>query len=310
MVVWNQGDSVLNLDYKTHNIGDAIQFTRRDDLAPSVVELSIIDTAANEAAWGEMAPIVPIAATAYSVYPPTATVGGYGSVLSINTTITNAQIKGGIAQYLHSLLSVKVWEGSFTVATLESGLLIQPGMTVNISGNPVYSSDWAAMNAVVQSVTTNVMTGVSTVTVGASGYATMQDLMTRVRWMLQMKFWDHLYPSLPFQNVTIAEPGAGAGTDANVTATGEYTTGVGGIVSVTEQMGPSGFAGTNFVDVYLPAALSPNGFSAVLANSNATAITLNATVTVISTTQFRIMKNVNSPIANSICQWAVFLTPL
>ncbi|MDB6117756.1 MAG: hypothetical protein JWO08_1537, partial [Verrucomicrobiaceae bacterium] len=319
MVIRNQGDLVLNLEKEKNGVGDNINLTRRDDLKPKSVELAFVDNSGDDdedvVFLRQMRPIFPAFHSAKAFHPPGATPGEYGSVLVLDPFVDFGQVEDGLAEFIYGMLAVPVWEGSFTVQTYvdmaDGGLPLHlaPGMTVNLSGEG-YRPEWATMNAVIQAVELDIMTGKATVHVGANGHAALTDIMERARDALGMRFYNYMNPE------TLV-PVRGLATCTLGDAIGEYT-GNSGVVagevfftvgnfSLTVTTDSTVGTGSVFAEIILPRSLG-TGFTIIQTlGTNAEATALHAIFTCVAPNRLRISKRTVSAAPFTVYQWDLII---
>lgn len=328
MVIRNQGDLVLNLEKEKHGVGDDIVLTRRDDLKPSSIELVFTDEDWNGAEDNYLAqqrPIAPVFANSEKyMYPPASSPaaplpGSYGSVMVLDAPyLSSADVDSGLAQFVYEALRLDLWEGTFTVQTYldaaDGGtpLRLAPGMTVNLSGGG-YSPDWATMNAVIQAVELDMKSGRATVHVGASGHASLTDIMERARDMLSMRYYSYMMPvcPIPLWNQATCTLGDAIGVDTGNSGLvlGEVFFGIGTLritVTTGATVDPAG-TGTVFAEVTLPRSLG-TGFTILQSlGTNAPATALHAAFTCLSPNRLRISKTTVSAAPTTSYQWDLII---
>jgi hypothetical protein len=84
----------------------------------------------------------------------------------------------GLAGYIYAIAQIPQYEGSFTIQEQEVTDQCPIGHNFNLSGG---RAEWAAMNALVHSISYDLMTGKTTLSFGPAGHLGAKDLVERLR---------------------------------------------------------------------------------------------------------------------------------
>lgn len=191
---------VVELDATSADtIGEFSELTPRDDLVPPGVTFIYQGTnrhSETEAGDGR---------TYTTITRETAGIPDVeGSIVALVELSENDTAPSGAAAAYYAALQVKQWSGSVRTKELYCTGVLRPGKVLNVANG---RADWAAMRAVIQIVTENLLTGETTAEVGPPEHLSPQDFIEQQQ-IARRRASPTLFPSV--QSCEVPDPAPGA----------------------------------------------------------------------------------------------------